>query len=183
MIVYKEECYSDELQHYGIKGMRWGVRRASKKLAKASTTEERDKAMATLEKHRNKAVKKVQRLERRQDKLDKNLAKSTKQDMNKAAKLSEKAAKFEQKYSKNMVKANRRILLGGDKRRVKLISKAQLAKFKAEGLNAKATSCTANYENAKAKVESNDRLMQAFKVGIRDIDGALANKGRRYLNA
>jgi hypothetical protein len=30
----------NELQHYGVPGMRWGIRRASKKLSSSSSTDE-----------------------------------------------------------------------------------------------------------------------------------------------
>ena len=32
--------HSDELKHYGVKGMRWGIIRAQKKLSRATTDED-----------------------------------------------------------------------------------------------------------------------------------------------
>ena len=52
-----------ELYHYGVKGMRWGVRRAQKKLAKATTKEDRDKAIAALKKHKEKLEETVSQSE------------------------------------------------------------------------------------------------------------------------
>lgn len=173
---------NEELQHYGVKGMRWGVRRATKQLSKATTKEQHDKAVAKLEKHRTKSVKKVQQLETKQDKLNKQLQKSAVKDTTKASKLESKASKLDAKYSKNMRKASRMFVIGGDKRRNKLVRKATIAKFKSDRLHSKASAYKANYESTKAKVESNELLIKAFKQAIRDIDAAEVNKGRRYIN-
>ena len=57
-----ENDYNNQeyLQHYGVRGMRWGIRRASKTLSKSSSTsEQREKAISSLQKHRAKATKKV----------------------------------------------------------------------------------------------------------------------------
>lgn len=40
---YNYENSYDELMHYGVKGMRWGIRHAYKKASKATTSEARIK--------------------------------------------------------------------------------------------------------------------------------------------
>ena len=57
-----------ELMHYGVPGMKWGVRRATKRLSKATTKEQRDKAVGKLETHRAKASAKIEKLNKKRPK-------------------------------------------------------------------------------------------------------------------
>lgn len=45
---------NDFLEHYGVKGMKWGVRRATKRMSKASTTKQKDRAINKLVKQKGK---------------------------------------------------------------------------------------------------------------------------------
>jgi hypothetical protein len=66
-----DETYEsqDELQHYGVIGMKWGVRRASRKYAKADTAEKKQKAADKLNKHMDKASKKLNKYNTKGQKL------------------------------------------------------------------------------------------------------------------
>lgn len=54
----------NELMHYGVLGMKWGVKRGTRQLSKATTPKQKQKSVATLEKHKGKAIKKLERANR-----------------------------------------------------------------------------------------------------------------------
>lgn len=156
----------NELQHYGVKGMKWGIIRAKKKLAKASTSEDRDKAVAKLNKHRTKAVAKVSKLEKKVPELEKAYNKAV-------LKTDVKAAKLEQKRSKYTKKATG--LFTSDKKATKYLAKAQLMDMKVKDLKA-------HSDRAKAEMAKNERMRELFNKGISEIDATLASAGRKYIN-
>lgn len=157
---------NDELMHYGVIGMRWGIRRGTKKLAKATTKEEREKAVAILNKHRNKATKKINDLKKEAVSLEKTRDRViVKNDV--------AAADLKRRASATRKKAYRRFTSR---------ESAQDLLYKADKLDAKANNLIARSEEAKAKVVANATLQKTFKHGIDDIDEALVKKGRRYIN-
>ena len=170
----------DYLAHYGVKGMRWGIRRAYKKASNAKTSEARDKAVNNLYKHRGKAINKINKLEVKRSKLDKALVKSTKTDATKSAQLEAKASKMDAKIAKNQRKASR--FYTRNSKAQKLLAKNQVLKMKSDILHAKASTFKANYEKNKAKVEANDIMVKGFQQGVKDVDNMLVQLGRKYVN-
>ena len=156
---------NNELLHYGVKGMRWGVRRATKALSKATTDEQRDKAVNRLEKHRAKAARKIEKLEKARPKLERNVERA-------ATKIDVKAAKYNKRALKYERKANR--LIATESSRERNRSRASRMNFKAREL-------TAMSNDAKAKLAQNEAMTKAFKQGINDIDDALVEYGRKYV--
>lgn len=59
-----------ELQHYGVLGMKWGVRRARKQYANATTKAERKAATNKLNAHMAKANEKLKKLDKKVDRAE-----------------------------------------------------------------------------------------------------------------
>lgn len=169
----------DELYHYGIKGMKWGVRRAKSKLSKATTKEERDAAISSLNKHRAKATAKVTKLEKKRVQLENRVDKNKKSGNIRAAKLERRAATYEQKSAKARNKAYGAFT--SKERAQELLYKSGKLQAKADRLHTKANIYKTNYERNKAMVERNETMAKAFKQGISEIDQTLVSVGREYM--
>lgn len=156
---------NNELLHYGVKGMRWGVRRATKALSKATTSEQRDKAVNSLNKHRERATRKIEKLDKARPKLERRVEKAlTKHDVQ-AAKYSKRALKYERK-SNGIFRSEE----GRDYYR----AEANKMQYKANKLMTKSN-------EAKAALAKNETMTKAFRQGINDIDDALVKYGKDYL--
>ncbi len=66
--IITREIPDDELYHYGVLGMKWGVHRASKKYSSATTSKARSKATDSLKSHMSKASKKLNKYSKKTDK-------------------------------------------------------------------------------------------------------------------
>ena len=155
-----------ELYHYGVRGMKWGVRRASKKLANASSKEERDAAVATLKKTQQKGSAAMKKLQ------------------NKTAKLEARAEKTRVKYE-SKAPGMRQAAAYKRAKSYGLLNTGTTRYFRrrrAAKLDAKAASLEASAMRAKVRLEKNERMIAAFKTEIKNIDKAIADKGRRYIN-
>lgn len=157
---------SDELAHYGVPGMKWGVRRATKQLQRATTGEERDRAVASLNKHRAKIMKKISKLTAKGEKMAREHTKAL-------TKLDPKIAKLERKKHKLTKKAGG--MFTSDKKAEKLLQKTKALDLKISGLKAKS-------DTIKAAVAKNERMTSLFKNGLSDVDSALASAGKKYVN-
>lgn len=156
----------NELCHYGVLGMKWGIRRATNQLRKATSTEGRDKAIASLNKQRTKASKQIEKLNAKRPKLEKAYTKAL-------TKLDPKIAKLERKRSKLERRAAG--IFTSDKKATALTEKASAVDMKIRGLKAKS-------DTAKAAIAKNDHMTSLFKQGVADIDTALASAGKKYVN-
>lgn len=164
---YYETTSDEDLLHYGVPGMKWGIRRARRTLTSSkSTQEKRDKALNSLEKHRVKASEKVAKLESKRPKLEDSVNTKVSKYQGKAAELADKAARQERKaYGIFATQESK------DKRL-----------FKAGKLQAKADTINADIAKAKARLAENDAKTNLFKRGIKDIDKLLIENGRKVVD-
>lgn len=158
-------CDSEELMHYGVKGMRWGVRRNTRLLS-SSNSAKREKAVAKLQKHRDKGSAAIAKLQKKGVKLEKKQEKRIIKDETKAAKINQKAAKLERKAYGRFT---------SDDKAMERLQKSEFLKSKANALTARANS-------AKAKVNKNKAMISAFEREVNNIDKAMAENGRKYIN-
>ncbi len=156
---------NDELQHYGVLGMKWGVRRSTKQLQNARTKEERDKAVTSLKKHREKASGEIAKRKAENEKLYEKRKKQDAYGAARAAQLSRKAA----------------IQRGKSASFIRPSGLKDFNAARAKQLQSQADQITANIEATKAKIAENDDIIRMMETGIKDIDKALADKGKRYV--
>ena len=166
-VIHNGTLMSSELYHYGVKGMRWGVRRATKTLSsKSSSKEDRDKAAAKLGKMREKGSKEISKLQSKAPKLEKKVDKMVQKNDVKAAKLRDKQAKLKKK-------------IGG---RFTSVDKAQKLMAESNKLDIKASQLEAKSQRAKAMLSQNKNMQAQFQKEISNIDTALVSAGREYVN-
>lgn len=163
-INYYENLSDEDLLHYGVPGMKWGIRKARKTLSSSTANyAERKQALDNLEKHRRKASEKVAKLESKRPKLEDSVNRKVSKYSNKASNLESKAARQERKaYG---------ILATQESKEKRL--------FKAGKLQAKADTINADIAKAKAKLAENDAKTNLFKKGISEIDDLLVSNGRK----
>lgn len=158
---------NDELAHYGVKGMRWGVRRGLEELSRANTSGDKgahNHAVATLSTHRDKIKKKMTKLDRKGEKLERmRYEQATKTEV-KSAKLSQKAAKLRSKadMTRSADRAHKRYA-------------------KANRLDYRVSQMQAQVAKTKAKIEKNKKFKSLFEQGLNDINKELITKGQDFL--
>lgn len=165
-VLSDSQCSDEYLQHYGVLGMKWGVRRARKKLANATTKEEAQKARDNLTYHKTKATEKIGALEKKGLALEKKSDKRTMKSDLKASKMKSKAAKYRQKEYGFFTSP----------------SKAERLEFKARKLEVRADALLAKSNMYKAKIESNKTLIKTFQREMNTIDDLLMQKGKKFLS-
>ena len=160
--------YSNELQHHGVKGMKWGVRRGTSQLSKAKTTGDRElhnKGVATLNKHKTKINKKVARLDKNISTLQAKRNRQMQVDDVKAARLNAKAA--------NLNRRATRPFTSGWKAD-KLMRQATLTNIKADVIRSKS-------QETQALINKTKTQKSIFEKGLSDIDRTLMANGENFV--
>lgn len=147
------------LAHYGVLGMKWGVRRASNRLSNATNASERDSANASLKRHSEKAGRKFE-------------------------KLSNKALKKQSNARNAMIKAEKSKygLFANQAKYEKRKQKAEKQQFKANKSVAKAAKWYSNMESTFAKTDYKVTDAQR-KLGESFINSLNMQSELRYLNS
>ncbi len=116
-IITRDYEDASDIKHYGVLGMKWGVRRTNKRYATATTKEERAKASKKLSSHMEKASKKLNKLDA---KITKKYAKAEKA-YNKYTKAAGRSALFR---SESTIRDKKRRFKTADARYANSINKA-----------------------------------------------------------
>ena len=159
-------AYQNELYHYGVLGMKWGVRRATRQLSGATNTKQYDHAVNRLNSHRSKSMNKVNKLTKRIDKLQKKSERDAATESYKAATLSRKAAKLRKKSHAI----------------IRIKSFDGIREWRASRLDNKSETMKLKIEKTKKNLMKNESMKKIFEQGVRDIDKALIENGKRLLN-
>lgn len=166
-----------ELIHYGVKGMRWGIRRSKAQLGNAVTkrnkkikrlTDNASDYDALAKKYNEKSV----RVQSRNNKYEKRLVEATAQKAKYDLKLqkatakgkADKVAKYAgktAKYQMKIDKANKKI-------------KYNKWAIKSEEAKAAAT-------KARSKIEKNERLVNMYNSTISALDAGTVKQGRVFM--
>lgn len=160
-------AYQNELYHYGVLGMKWGVRRATRQLSGATNTKQYDHAVNRLNSHRSKSVNKVNKLTKRIDKLQKKSERDAATESYKAASLSKKAAKLRKKSHAI----------------IRIKSFDGIREWRASRLDNKSETMKLKIEKTKKSIMKNESMKKIFDQGIQGIDKALIENGKRLLNS
>lgn len=178
---YNETPYSDELYHYGVKGMKWGIRRYQYK--KGGLTPEGNRRYSDSE-VRNDISKTFYKSAKAADRLT---VKASKASLRRDKAVG-KASKALSKYSKASYKFNKKkqayqdseddytdMRLPGEDRVLRLEKRD--AK-----LQSKATKANTKVYKTKKKSDKFIKAMEgAFKdISINEIDPEVLSKGRKY---
>ena len=157
---------TDELYHYGVIGMKWGIHRARKVLSSNnSTSEEKRRAISSLTKHKTKINKKINELNDEKEYLDEKRSKDIKKTQFKENEYRQKANKLRRKkYG---------IFTSEDK--------AEMLEFKATKLDIKADKLKRKIEETKIELEKNQEMQKVFNSGLNEVDDILRIRGREYL--
>ena len=155
---------NEELMHYGVLGMKWGVRRNTKRLS-SSDSATRAKATNALKKHREKASTEIAKLQKKTAKLEKRNDNNVLRLEPKVAKLNKQAANYRRRASR---------MFTSDRKAQKYLTTAYLAETKAKDLTARAN-------ETRAKINKNKKMIEMFERGISDIDTVLTDRGRKYV--
>ena len=157
---------TDELYHYGIPGMRWGIRRAQKILGSSdASVDKKKKAVQSLQKHQIKINKQISKLNKKDEQLLSNRDVQIRKSAGKMMNYKEKANKLRRK--KYGIFTSR--------------SKAERLEFKASKLDMKAENIQNRIDRTKQLLAKNSQMKKIYNSGLDTISDTLKTKGKKYI--
>lgn len=159
--------YTDELMHYGVPGMKWGVHRAKQyyNAGNKYIPGSYDKANKIISKHQTKITKKISKLDNKYNKLSKTRDKQILKSDVKATKLRDKAYRLENKAGGLFVSKNR----------------YQKLTSKANQLHAQANRLTARSNKTKAMMNRNRKMKELLNSGYDSLSKVKIDIGKKYV--
>ena len=147
--------YSDELCHYGIRGMRWGIRRYQN--PDGTLTEAGRKRISKLHDSNSRLIG-------RRDKLTKRMESQTRKYANSISKANQKAAELRVKeYGLFTTK-----------------TRADKLEYKASKLEARAAQKAMRIDRTKARIAKIDALVSKNNRKISELNSSEISKGKEY---
>lgn len=168
-----------ELYHYGVPGMKWGIRRSANRLQKKTgklqrKTAKLESTVKELKALDNKYTSKSAAYQKHNSKYEARLAKAT----SKKAKYDIKLAKAASRRHIDTDKVGK-LTAKSAKQQLK-INKAQ-AKIKYNKWQQKADSVREDARKAQLKIEKNKKLMSTYNKTITAMDENKIKKGRVFM--
>ena len=156
----------NELYHFGIQGMRWGIRRAQKILGSSDTSvDKKKKAVQSLQKHQIKINKQISKLNKKDEQLLSNRDVQIRKSAGKMMNYREKANKLRRK--KYGIFTSR--------------SKAEKLEFKDSKLDMKAENIQNRIDRTKQLLAKNSQMKKIYNSGLDTISDTLKTKGKKYI--
>lgn len=168
-----------ELYHYGVLGMKWGVRRSSAQLGKKVTkltkknkrlADDIDIYTSNAKRYDAKSTAMQTRNSKYESIISKNTAKKSKYDLKLAKTLSKRNPNPDKiaKYTAKSAKYNNKIL-------------AVQKKLKCNKWAVKSQEAKQAIADAKDRIEKNDRLIRTFNKTMSSIDAGTIKQGRFFM--